>query len=79
MGNPKRPSYRIVVTDSRNPRDGAYITAVGHYDPMTEPEQVVINEDEVLRWLGQGAQPTTTVARLLNKAGVMNKLKTKRS
>lgn len=79
MGNPKRPSYRLVVTDSRNPRDGAYIAAIGHYDPMTEPEQVVIDREQALYWLGHGAQPTTTVARLLAKAGVIDKLKTKRS
>ncbi len=75
VGAPKRPNYRLVVTDSRNPRDGAFISIIGHFNPLTDPESIVINEEEALYWLKQGAQPTATVARLLSKAGVMDKFK----
>jgi small subunit ribosomal protein S16 len=63
------------VADSRSPRDGAFISIIGHYDPLTEPETVVINEEEALRWLRQGAQPTATAARLLAKVGITAKFK----
>jgi len=75
VGAPKKPNYRLVVTDSRNPRDGAFISIIGHFNPLTDPESIVINEEEALYWLKQGAQPTATVARLLSKAGVMDKFK----
>jgi small subunit ribosomal protein S16 len=76
VGAKNRPSYRLVVADSRAPRDGAFINIIGHYDPLTEPETVVINEEEALKWLRQGAQPTATAARLLTKTGIMEKFKT---
>jgi small subunit ribosomal protein S16 len=76
VGARNRPSYRLVVADSRAPRDGAFINIIGHYNPLTEPETVVINEEEALKWLRQGAQPTATAARLLSKAGIMEKFKT---
>ena len=76
MGSKHRPSYRLVVADSRTPRDGAFINIIGHYNPQTDPETVVIDEEKALHWLGQGAQPTDTVARLLAKAGIMEKFKT---
>ena len=75
VGATKKPSYRIVVVDSRAPRDGAFIAIVGHYNPLTDPETVVINEEEALKWLREGAQPTETVARLLSKVGIMEKFK----
>jgi small subunit ribosomal protein S16 len=75
MGAPKKPSYRIVVADSRSPRNGAFISTIGHYDPLTNPETVKIDEEIALSWLMKGAQPTVTVARLLTKAGIMDKLK----
>jgi len=75
VGAPKKPSYRLVVADTRSPRDGAFISIIGHYNPLTNPETVVVNEEETLKWLSQGAQPTATVARLLTKAGVMDKFK----
>ncbi|MFH0914663.1 MAG: 30S ribosomal protein S16 [Chloroflexota bacterium] len=75
-GAKKRPSYRLVVADSRSPRDGSFISVIGHYDPLTNPETVSINEEEALRWLGQGAQPTATAARLLSKKGILEKFKT---
>jgi len=75
VGAKKKPSYRLVVADSRAPRDGAFINILGHYNPLTNPETVVIDEEKALNWLRQGAQPTTTAARLLTKAGIMDKFK----
>ncbi len=73
MGAPKKPRYRIVVAEVRSPRDGAFIDIIGHFNPLTDPETLVIDEDKAKSWLGQGAQPTDTVARLLTKAGVIQK------
>lgn len=74
-GSKKRPSYRLVVADARAPRDGAFISIIGNYDPLTDPETFVVKEDEALNWLQKGAQPTETAARLLKKAGVLDKFK----
>jgi small subunit ribosomal protein S16 len=76
VGARNSQSYRLVVADSRSPRDGAFINIIGHYNPLTEPETVVIDEEKALHWLQQGAQPTATVNRLLSKAGIMEKFKT---
>ena len=76
VGSKKKPSYRLVVADARAPRDGAFINIIGHYNPLTDPETVVIDEEKALNWLRQGAQPTATAARLLSKVGVMEKFKT---
>jgi small subunit ribosomal protein S16 len=65
VGKKKRPAYRIVVADSRAPRDGANIEIVGHYDPLTDPPTIVINEERATHWLEQGAQPSEAVAKLL--------------
>ena len=75
VGAKNQPSYRVVVADSRSPRDGAFIEAIGHYNPRTDPETVVIDEERVLKWLRYGAQPTEPVARLLTKLGIMEKFK----
>jgi small subunit ribosomal protein S16 len=75
VGAKKRPSYRVVVADSQAPRDGAFIEVIGHYNPLTEPETVVINEERALHWLGCGAQPTDTANRLLSKTGIIEKFK----
>ena len=75
VGAKNQPSYRVVVADSRSPRDGAFIETVGHYNPLTNPETVVVDEEKALRWLGYGAQPTEPVARLLTKLGIMEKFK----
>jgi small subunit ribosomal protein S16 len=75
VGANKQPSYRVVVADEQAPRNGAFISVIGHYDPRTNPETVAINEDEALKWLKQGAQPTATAARLLTKTGIMEKFK----
>ena len=71
VGSKKKPSYRLVVADSRAPRDGAFISIIGYYNPLTDPETVVIDEEKALKWLRQGAQPTDTAARLLAKAGII--------
>ena len=71
VGAKKQPSYRVVVTDSRAPRDGRFIEIVGFYNPRTEPETVRIKEDRALYWLNVGAQPTDAVARLLKKQGTL--------
>ena len=75
VGARNRPMYRVVVADVRAPRDGAFIEIIGHYNPLTDPETVAIDEEKALKWLGNGAQPTDTVARLLTKLGVMEKYK----
>ena len=75
-GAKKKPSYRVVVADSRAPRDGAFLSIIGHFDPLTDPETIVIDEEKALTWLRQGAQPTATAARLLSKVGIMEKFNT---
>ena len=75
-GAKKKPSYRVVIADARSPRDGAFINIIGHFNPLTDPETIVINEEKALAWLKQGAQPTESVARLLSKVGIMEKFKT---
>ena len=75
VGGKKKPSYRLVVADARAPRDGAFVDIVGHYNPLTDPETIVIKEDKALHWLQQGAKPTETTARLLGKAGILEKFK----
>jgi small subunit ribosomal protein S16 len=71
MGAKKRPSYRIVVADSRSPRDGRFIESVGYYDPLTDPATVKINEERARHWLSVGAQPTDTVRGLLTRQGLI--------
>ena len=73
MGSKKRPFYRIVVADSRSPRDGRFIETVGTYNPLTEPEQVTLKEEAIMNWLSNGAQPSDTVRNMLSKQGVMKK------
>ena len=75
VGAKKKPSYRLVAADSRSPRDGAFIAIIGHFDPLTDPETITIDEEKALTWLRQGAQPTATAARLLSKVGIMEKFK----
>jgi len=76
VGAKSKPSYRLVVADARAPRDGAFIDIIGHFNPLTDPETVVINEEKARHWLSKGAQPTDTAARLLAKAGIIEKSKT---
>ena len=70
MGQKKAPFYRIVVADSRSPRDGRFIDEIGIYDPTKEPSVFNVNEEATKKWLANGAQPTETVAKLLKKAGI---------
>ena len=76
VGRKKKPSYRVVVADSRAPRDGAFIEIIGHYDPLVDPPAVTIDEEKALKWLRQGAQPTEAVGRMLEKLGILERLKT---
>jgi small subunit ribosomal protein S16 len=71
MGKKKQPIYKIVVADSRSPRDGRFLEAVGLYNPLTNPHTVEINEDRVQYWLEKGAQPTLTVKSLLSNKGIL--------
>jgi len=73
MGSKKNPFYRIVVADSRSPRDGRQIETIGYYNPLTEPAQVKIDEELALKWLRTGAQPSDTVRNLLSKQGILEK------
>ncbi len=70
MGKKKQPVYRIVVADSRMPRDGRYIESLGFYNPMTEPSTIEMNGERALYWLGQGAQPSRQVQNLMKIQGV---------
>jgi small subunit ribosomal protein S16 len=72
VGAKKQPSYRVVVADSRSPRDGRFIEIIGFYNPRTEPTTIRFDEDKVRKWLGHGAQPTDTVASLLYRAGIVD-------
>jgi small subunit ribosomal protein S16 len=74
IGAKKKPIYRMVVADSRSPRDGRFIEMVGHYNPLVDPPQITVNEDRVHQWLKWGAQPTETVRALLARAGVWQKV-----
>ena len=71
-GAKKAPTYRVIVADSRSPRDGRFIEEIGHYNPRREPVEVVINEDRAKVWLKNGAQPTETVKSLLKKSGIID-------
>jgi small subunit ribosomal protein S16 len=71
VGAKKQPTYRVVVTDSRNARDGRSIETIGHYNPRTEPVEFAVDADKAKKWLAQGAQPSDTVARLFRNAGLL--------
>ena len=73
MGAKKTPFYRIVVADSRSPRDGRQIETVGTYNPLTKPAEVKINEEAALKWLQNGAKPSDTVRNLFSDQGIMEK------
>ena len=73
MGAKKSPFYRIVVADSRSPRDGRQIETVGTYNPLTKPAEVKINEEIALKWLQDGAKPSDTVRNLFSEQGIMEK------
>ncbi len=71
MGKKKAPFYRVVVADSRYPRDGRFIEEIGTYNPLVEEDQVKIDAEAAKKWLGNGAQPTDTVRDLLKKQGII--------
>ena len=71
MGSKKAPFYRVVVADSRYPRDGRFIEEIGTYNPLTDPSTVNIDAEKAQKWLGNGAQPTDTVKALLKKASIV--------
>ncbi len=73
MGTKKKPFYRLVVADSRSPRDGRIIEQVGYYNPMNEEKTLKVDAEKVQKWLSTGAQPTETVKRLLKSEGIITK------
>ncbi|KYO66787.1 MULTISPECIES: 30S ribosomal protein S16 [Thermovenabulum] len=75
MGAKKRPFYRIIVADSRSPRDGRFIEEIGYYNPLTDPAEIKINEEKALGWIKKGAQPTDTVKYLFKVTGLLDKIK----
>jgi small subunit ribosomal protein S16 len=73
MGRKNRPFYRLVVTDSRNATDGRFVETLGHYDPLQDPAEVVIDEAKVRKWLGEGAGMSDTVRSLLRREGILKR------
>lgn len=71
MGAHKKPFYRVVVADSRSPRDGKFIEEIGYYNPLTDPADIKINGEKAQAWISKGAQPTETVKSLLKKSGII--------
>ncbi len=71
MGAKKAPFYRLVVADSRSPRDGKFIEEIGYYNPITEPAEIKIDAEKAKKWLNNGAQPSDTVRSLLKKSGII--------
>ena len=72
MGQKKAPFYRVVVADSRYPRDGRFIEEIGYYNPITEPAEIKIDAEKAKQWLANGAQPTDTVKSLLKKSNIVD-------
>ena len=73
LGRKKRPFYRLVAADARAQRDGVFLERLGHYNPLTDPADVLIDEEKALKWLRRGAQPTDTAKRLLSQEGIWRK------
>ena len=71
VGAHKKPFYRVVVADSRTPRNGKFIEEIGTYDPLKDPSEIIIDNEAAKRWLANGAQPTDTVRALLQKSGAI--------
>ncbi len=71
MGRKKRPFYRVIVADSRSPRDGRFIEEIGYYDPLQDPAVIKIDEEKAKKWLNTGAAPTDTARSLLKRAGII--------
>lgn len=73
VGKRKQSSYRVVVADSRSPRDGKYVAQLGFYNPRTDPPTMELKQEEVSQWLRKGAQPSESVQRMLRKLGILEK------
>ena len=71
-GMKKAPFYRVIVADSRSPRDGRFIEEIGYYNPLTEPAEIKIDAEKAKKWIANGAQPTETVKSLLKKSGIVD-------
>ena len=71
----KKQSYRLVIADYGDQDERAFVAIIGHYNPLTDPETIVVDEEKALYWLSQGAQPTATATRLLSKVGIIEKFK----
>jgi len=71
MGAKKAPFYRIVVADSRYPRDGRFIEEIGYYNPLKDPAEIKVDEEKAKQWISNGAQPTDTVRAILKKSGIL--------
>jgi len=76
MGTKKKPQYRVVVADSRSPRDGRFLDTIGTYNPRVDPAEIKIDRDKALEWLESGAEPSDTARSLLSKVGVWQRFKT---
>ena len=74
MGAKKNPFYRIVVADSRSPRDGRFIEEIGYYNPLTDPKTIKVDDEKANQWINNGAKPTDTVDRLFKQNGIYDKL-----
>ena len=72
LGMKKAPFYRVIVADSRSPRDGRFIEEIGYYNPLTEPADIKIDAEKAKKWIANGAQPTETVKSLLKKSGIVD-------
>ncbi len=72
MGAKKAPFYRVIVADSRSPRDGRFIDELGYYNPLTNPAEIKIDAEKAKKWIANGAQPTETVKSLLKKSGIVD-------
>ena len=79
VGKKKQPQYRIVAADSRSPRDGRFIEILGHYDPRQDPSTLTVDNDKVVKWLSEGAQPTERVAKLLEISGAMGEFQSSKA
>lgn len=74
MGAKRNPFYRLVVADSRSPRDGRFIEEIGYYNPTQQPPEIKIDEEKAIKWLKSGAQPSDTAKSVLSKAGILSKV-----
>ena len=72
MGAKKAPFYRVIVADSRSPRDGRFIDEIGYYNPLTNPAEIKIDAEKAKKWINNGAQPTETIKSLLKKSGIVD-------